>query len=125
MTLMNNARRRVPLALATVGASVALAACGSSSSSTSTSTAASNSSGNRAALFACLQQHGVKPPPGAGNGKPPGGGNGGRPPAGAGGGAAGAGSGNSARQAAFKACGATGGHFGQSQSTSSSTTSTK
>jgi hypothetical protein len=127
MTLMTNARRRVPLALATLVASGTLAACGSSSASSSSSTSTSTSSSasasgkNRSALIACLQQHGVTPPPGAGNGgKPPAGGNGGTPPAGAnGGGAAAAGSGNSARQAAFKACGATGLHARGTSSQSS------
>jgi hypothetical protein len=122
MTLVHDVRRRVPLALATLVATGAIAACGSSSgsSTSSTSSSASSSSGNRTAFVACLQQHGVTPPPGAGNGGTrPGGGNGGKPPAGAnGGGAAAAGSGSSARQAALKACGATGLH-GQSSSSQS------
>jgi hypothetical protein len=56
-------------------------------------------------LFKCLQQHGITPPshsPGGGTSTT----HAGAPPAGSGGGL----SANPARQAAFKACGATGLH---------------
>jgi hypothetical protein len=52
----------------------------------------------------CMKNHGVTPPPNAASG----GTHTGPPPAGAGAGAGGAN--NSARQAAFKACGASGQH---------------
>jgi hypothetical protein len=97
--------RRVALGIAAVASTGLIAACGSSaSSSTSTSTSASGSTSNRAAFTKCLQQHGVTPPPGAANGAKPGA-RSGTPPAGGGGFAQ-----NPARQAAFKACGATGQH---------------
>jgi len=106
MTLPHTGRvraRRFALGLATVASTGLIAACGSSASS-STTTSTSASSGNRAAFTKCLQQHGVTPPPGAANGANPGT-HSGTPPAGGGGFAQ-----NPARQAAFKACGATGPH---------------
>jgi hypothetical protein len=97
--------RHVTLGIAAIASTGLIAACGSNSSSTTTtSTSASESSSNRAAFIKCLQQHGVTPPPGAANGS-----NSrkdlGTPPAGVAGFAQ-----NPTRQAAFKACGATGQH---------------
>jgi hypothetical protein len=118
-------RRLAALTLSAVTAAGLLAACGSSSSSSSTSSssssaaAATGGSANRAKLAACLKQHGVTlptRPAGAGQGQA-----GGGPPAGAGaggrrgffgGGAGGGRFSNPKFQAAFKACGATGG-FGR------------
>jgi hypothetical protein len=102
---------RITLGLTALATTVLIAACGSSSSSstntTSSSTpAASASAGTtagRSTFVKCLQQHGVTLParaPGSG-GSPT---HSGPPPAGS----SGAGSGSSTRQAAFKACGATG-----------------
>lgn len=98
--------RRVALGVATLAASGLIAACGSSSSTSSTTTSSASSgttSATRTALVKCLQQHGVKPPPGFANGsrtRPSGSG----APAAGGGGIAS----NPTLQAAFKACGATG-----------------
>jgi hypothetical protein len=110
-----NHRRRslqLVLALAAIVASLAIAACGSSSGTTSTSTSATSSGGStaaRTALVQCLKQHGITPPAHA-----PGSGTGTRPAGTAPAGSTGAGgAGSSARQAAFKACGATG-HLGGS-----------
>lgn len=106
--------RRATLGLAAVTTSLVIAACGSSSSSSTTqtstsTTAAASASGststNRTAFVKCLQQHGVTLPAGAAAGGTPAT-HSGTPPAGG----AGFGSGNPTRQAAFKACGATGQH---------------
>jgi hypothetical protein len=109
--------RTFTLVLAAIVAALALAACGSSSTSSSStaskSASASSTSAptaNRTTLVACLKKHGITPPahvPGGTStnhtGTPPAGGTG-------------AGANSSARQAAFKACGATG-HFGGGSST--------
>ncbi len=97
--------------LGVLAASLALAACGSSSSSSTTTSAAASSSSTssgtsptarRAALVACLKQHGVTlPNRPAGSGRPPGAGGGFF-----GGGGGFRGGGNSKFAAAFKACGA-------------------
>jgi hypothetical protein len=98
---------------------VAIAACGTSSSTTTTSTttaasASATTTANRTAFAKCLKQHGVTIPQGAGSGRTQTG-----PPAA---GATGAGgTNNSARQAAFKACGANGQHFGRASSTTATT----
>jgi hypothetical protein len=123
MNSPSNVRRRAPRlipALAAITATLALAACGSSSSSSSSTTSASastSSSANRTALVACLKKHGITPPahaPTSGTSTAPAG----RPPAGS----TGAGGANSsARQAAFKACGATGTRFGHSPTTTATT----
>lgn len=115
-------RRLVPV-VAAAAVAVAVAACGSSSATSTTksasvpdpSTTTTAATGSRAALVACLKQHGVTlPSRAAGGGAPPGGTNGGAPPGGGffGGGGAGAGSGrghffrnNPKFAAAFKACG--------------------
>jgi hypothetical protein len=103
------ARALIP-AFAAITATLVIAACGSSSSTTSTSSSASaastgGSSANRTALVACLKKHGVNPPAHVPSGTSTN--RTGTPPAG---GFGGGGAGSSARQAAFKACGATG-HF--------------
>jgi hypothetical protein len=110
---------RVMLGLAALATSVVIAACGSSSTTatTSTTTAASASAtatANRTAFAKCLKQQGVTIPQGAAGGRT----HAGPPPAGA----TGAGGTNSsARQAAFKACGANGQHFGRASSTATTT----
>jgi hypothetical protein len=103
---------RITLGLTALATTVLIAACGSSSSSSSTRTttsttpaasASAGTSAGRSTFVKCLQQHGVTLParaPGSGAGAP----HSGPPPAGS----PGAGSGSSTRQAAFKACGATG-----------------
>jgi hypothetical protein len=107
------ARRLIP-ALAAITATLAIAACGGSSTSTTSTTtstsastaSASGSSTNRTTLEACLKKHGITAPAHVPSGTSTN--HTGTPPAGG----FGAGAGNSsARQAAFKACGATG-HFG-------------
>jgi hypothetical protein len=110
------ARALIPTAAA-LAATLAIAACGSSSTSTTSSTTsttasastATGSSANRTALFACLKKHGVTPPAHVPSGGTPGTRTA-PPPAGAPGAGGAGGAGSSARQAAFKACGATG-HF--------------
>jgi hypothetical protein len=110
------ARRLIP-GLAAITATLAIAACGSSSTtSTTTSTSASasatgGSTANRTTLVACLKKHGVTPPAHVPSGTSTN--HAGTPPAG---GFGGGGANSSARQAAFKACGATG-HFGGSPAT--------
>jgi hypothetical protein len=108
------ARRLTPV-LAALTASIALAACGSSSTTTTSTTTASTAGGtaNRTALTQCLKNHGITLPARAGNGGTSGSPSG-RPPAGAG---AAGGASSSARQAALKACGVTGRHFGGSSTT--------
>ncbi len=115
LTTIKIAPRRGVLVLGVLAASLALAACGSSSSTSTTTSASSSASAGssrtarRAALVACLKQHGVtlpnRPP---GSGRPPGAGGG---SFGGGGGFFGGGGGfrggaNSKFAAAFKACGA-------------------
>jgi hypothetical protein len=106
---------RALLVLGILGAGGVLAACGSSSSSkSSTAQAPSNRQPNRAALVACMRQHGINLPSGGGPGggapgsAPPAGGSG-TPPQGAApaGGLPSGGSPNPKLQAALKACGAT------------------
>jgi ABC-type glycerol-3-phosphate transport system substrate-binding protein len=109
--------RRLMLGITTLATTLVIAACGSSSTTststsastaTSTTAAASASAGtsaNRAAFAKCLQQHGVTLPkrtPGSGAAIT----HSGPPPAGSAGGS----QGSSTRQAAFKACGASGLH---------------
>ena len=97
--------RRFALGAVALAASGLLAACGSSSnSSTATSASSTTTTASRSAFAKCLQQHGVKPPPGLANGSPPRT-HSGTPPAGGGFAS------NPSRQAAFKACGATGNRF--------------
>ena len=95
--------RRVLLGLAALAICLLIAACGSSSTSSSANNTSTTVGANRAAFVKCLQQHGVTPPPGARNGGPSRT-HTGPPP----GGRPGFGNANPARQAAFKACGATG-----------------
>ena len=109
MKLMRSPRALLVLSILAAGGM--LAACGSSSNSKSSTTqASSNRQPNRAALVACMRQHGINLPSGGGPGGaapssvPPAGGSG-APPQGAappGGGAP-----NSKLQTALKACGAT------------------
>jgi hypothetical protein len=108
LSIIKIAPARAVLVVGVLAASVALGACGSSSSSSTTAsassppTSASASSGRtarRAALVACLKQHGVTlPNRPAGGGPPPAG----RGTPGAGGGFFGGG--NSKFAAAFRAC---------------------
>ena len=96
--------RRTALGVAALAASGAIAACGSSSSNSTTTSGSNTKGATRSAFVKCLKQHGVTPPPGLTNGgTPPA--HSGAPPA-SGGFAA-----HPTRQAAFKACGATGKHF--------------
>jgi len=111
---INSRARRAMLglaALAVVLVVVVVATSGGSASTTTSSPAAASASAgtsaSRTAFAACMKEHGVTiAPHGAGNGGPAN--HSGPPPGGAG---AGAGSGSSARQAAFKACGANGQHI--------------
>lgn len=96
--------RRFALGAVALAASGLLAACGSSSSSSTTTSASSTSAtASRSAFVKCLQQHGVNPPAGLANGDTPRT-HSGTPPAGGGFAS------SPSRQAAFKACGATGRH---------------
>jgi hypothetical protein len=112
-TPIRRARRLAP-ALTAICASLVLAACGSTSTTTSTTTASTaGGTASRTALTQCLKNHGVTLPARAGGGGTSGAPNG-QPPTGA----TGAGGANSsARQAALKACGVTGRHFGGGAST--------
>lgn len=108
---------RLMPALAALTASLALAACGSGSTSSSSTTATSasapatgGSSANRAAFVQCLKNHGIALPARATSGGTSTT-HAGPPPGGAGG------ANSSARQAAFKACGASGQRFGGSATT--------
>ncbi len=106
--------RRVTLGVAALATTVVIAACGSSTgsgtttskttpSASATASASGTSSTDRAAFQKCLEQHGFtipSHPAGSGTSTT----HTGTPPAG------GATSSNPARQAAFKACGATGQH---------------
>jgi hypothetical protein len=113
--------RRLAVLAGVIGACLCIAACGASSSSTTssgsgssgTSTTASASS-SRAALVACLKQHGVTLPANFGRFRRPGTGTtpgagttpgGGGPPAGGGFGGGGGALRNSKFGAAFRACG--------------------
>jgi hypothetical protein len=100
--------RRLTLGLTALATSLVIAACGGSTTNTTTSTAtaaSASASANRTAFQKCLQQHGVTiPQRAAGSGTSTT--HSGPPPAGS----ARAGQGNPTRQAAFKACGATGQH---------------
>jgi hypothetical protein len=129
MKMIKLTPRASQTALVLVALATLAAGCGSSSSSSSSSSSTSASTGSgsskgRAALAACLKQHGVTLPagrgpgagappggaPGAGSGNPPAGAPGsgsGNPPAGGPpGGFPGGAAGNSKFRAAFKACGA-------------------
>jgi hypothetical protein len=116
LSIIKIAPARAVLVVGVLAASVALAACGSSSNSSTTASAsassppssASASSGRtarRAALVACLKQHGVTLPNRPAGGAPPPAG-GGTPGAGGGfpGGGGGFGGGNSKLATAFRAC---------------------
>lgn len=100
---------RLILGLTAVVAGLVIAACGSSTTTTSTSTtttaaASATATTTRTAFRKCLQQHGITiptQPAGTGTSTT----HSGPPPT-----ASGSGTANSARQAAFKACGATGQH---------------
>ena len=95
--------RRVVLGFTALATTVVIAACGSSSSSTTSTTTSVASSASRTSLQKCMQDHGVTiapHPSGTGTSSTH------TPPAGG----SGSGSANPTRQAAFKACGATGLH---------------
>jgi hypothetical protein len=109
-TISPRRARRASLVLAAAVSSCVIAACGSGATTTSTTSSSSKAASasaktgsgkGRSTFVACLEQHGVTPPPGGGAG--PGSGSGTRtaPPQGAS-------SGNSTRATAFKDCGATG-----------------
>jgi ABC-type Fe3+-hydroxamate transport system substrate-binding protein len=111
MTHHKSTYRRVILGFTALATAVVIAACGSSSSSTTSTTTSTTSSASRTTFVKCMQDHGVTiaahpdgatSPAGAGTSTT----HSGTPPAGAGG----SGSANPTREAAFKACGATGLH---------------